>query len=135
MKKEKEQSEFSRKFKAGWKKANEIWGKIKHVFDIIGKVLYHLRKPALTVPVVLAALKVYAYAQENMPEVVGILLKEDGSYYKMMDKAVVINSCMGLTAICLGLMFLSRRTIYPWLISLFTLVLPILVIVTNIFPA
>jgi len=33
------------------------------------------------------------------------------------------------------MMWLSRRTIYPWIISIFTLVLPILIWITNVFPA
>ena len=36
---------------------------------------------------------------------------------------------------CLLLMFLSRRVIYPWLISIFTLVLPLLLLLSNIYPA
>ena len=40
-----------------------------------------------------------------------------------------------MTALCLLMMFLSRKTIYPWIISIFSLVLPFLLIVTNIFPA
>ena len=40
-----------------------------------------------------------------------------------------------LTAVCLLLMFISKKVLYPWLISIFSLVLPILILITNIFPA
>ena len=40
-----------------------------------------------------------------------------------------------ITGVCLVMMFLSRRTIYPWLISIFSLVLPWLIWITNVFPA
>ena len=33
------------------------------------------------------------------------------------------------------MMFLSRRTLYPWLICLFSMLLPVLILVSNIFPA
>lgn len=135
MKEKKEPSEFAKKAKAVWKKTKEIWAKIEHVCGIIGKVLYHLRKPALAVPVVWAGMKVFEEARERLPDAVGILLKESGDYMYMLDKEVAIKSCMVLTGACLLLMFLSRKTIYPWLISLFTLVVPILLIVTNMFPA
>ena len=38
-------------------------------------------------------------------------------------------------ALCLLMMLISRRTIYPWLISLFSLILPFALLITNIFPA
>ena len=39
-----------------------------------------------------------------------------------------------VTGVCLVMMWLSRRTIYPWIISIFSLVLPILIWITNVFP-
>ena len=38
-------------------------------------------------------------------------------------------------AACLLLMFLSRRVVYPWLVSIFSLALPLLIYITNVFPA
>jgi Na+-driven multidrug efflux pump len=40
-----------------------------------------------------------------------------------------------ITGACLVLTFLSRKSIYPWLISVFSLVIPVLLLVTNIYPA
>jgi hypothetical protein len=42
---------------------------------------------------------------------------------------------MVITVGCLVMMFFSRKTIYPWIISLMSLLLPLLLIVTNTFPA
>jgi len=33
------------------------------------------------------------------------------------------------------LMVCSRRALYPWLISAFTLILPVLILITNVFPS
>ena len=55
----------------------------------------------------------------------------DGIRHSFRFKIIV---CLAVTALCLLMMFISRRTIYPWLISIFSLVLPILLIVTNMLP-
>lgn len=109
--------------------------KAGHVFSVIGKVLYHMRKLFLAVPVVWLAVRLYGIAMEKLPPAVGLLLQESGDYARMVDRETATMGCMVVTAACLLMMFLSRRTLYPWLISLFSLVLPLLLIVTNIFPA
>ncbi len=109
--------------------------KAGHVFSVIGKVLYHMRKLFLAVPVVWLAVRLYGIAMEKLPPAVGLMLQESGEYARMVDRETAALGCMAVTAVCLLMMFLSRRTLYPWLISLFSLVLPLLLIVTNIFPA
>ena len=42
---------------------------------------------------------------------------------------------LALTLACLFLMFCSRKALYPWAISVFTLALPILLLVSNLYPA
>ena len=42
---------------------------------------------------------------------------------------------VAVTALCLLLMMCSRKTIYPWLISLFSLVLPLVLMLGAVFPA
>ena len=119
----------------GWEKTKEIWAKIERVFGIIGKVLYHLRKVFLTVPVVLLALRVFNECKERLPEDVGFLLQEGGTYRYVTDRGTALSVCMAITAGCLVMMFCSRKVVYPWLISLFTLLLPVLLVITNMFPA
>jgi hypothetical protein len=41
---------------------------------------------------------------------------------------------LGVTAACLLLMFCSRRTLYPWLISIMSLLLPMLILLLNNYP-
>lgn len=116
-------------------KTKEVFNKIGHVLGIIGKVLYHLRKLFLAAPVVYAAMRIYAYAEEKLPETVGILLLESGDFQYMLARNTAVLGCMGVTGACLLLMFCSRRTIYPWVISIFSLVLPFLLIITNMYTA
>lgn len=134
MKEKVNQSEPAQKG-AAWQKTKLAFEKTGRVFGVIGKVLYHMRKLFLAVPVVWLAVRLYGIAMEKLPSVVGLLLQESGEYARMVDREVAAMGCMAVTVACLLMMFCSRRTLYPWLISLFSLVLPILLIVTNIFPA
>jgi hypothetical protein len=59
----------------------------------------------------------------------------NGQFAETVSKSAAVYGPMGVTAICLALMVCSRRALYPWLISVFTLILPILILVTNIFPS
>lgn len=118
-----------------WQKTKATFDKTGRVLGIIGKVLYHLRKIFFAAPVVWLAVKMYGYAMEKLPNAVGLLLREDGGYLRYMDRDTAMMGCLAVTGGCLLMMFLSRRTLYPWLISVFSLVLPVLLIVTNTFLA
>jgi len=135
MAKEKKQSAFVTKWKAGVKKFRSVTDPIDRVMAKIGKVLFHMRKFFLTVPVVLLAMEVFLYAKERLPQEVGLLLQENGQFKYLLDRNTAMSCCLAVTGACLLLMFMSRRTIYPWLISVFSLILPLFLIVSNIFPA
>lgn len=101
---------------------------------ITGKVLYHLRKVFLALPVVYYAVKFASYNMENLPEQVGLNLQSTGEFAQMISREAAVYGPLGITAVCLLLMFLSRRVVYPWIISALTLILPILVLITNQYP-
>ena len=125
-----------------WEATAAARAKVKNLFSMIGKIfqgifkwIYRLRGLFLAVPVALVALRLAAFNKENLPEMVGIDLQATGQYTYLLDRETVIMWPLIITGGCLALMLLSRRTIYPWIISIFTLVIPILIYVTNIFPA
>jgi len=134
--------EFKKKCQKLWAGSKPARKKTAAVFSVIGKVLkgiwlwiYRLRSVFLAVPVALAALRLAAFNRENLPEMVGIDLQATGQYSYVFERETVILWPLLITGGCLVLMFLSRRNIYPWIISIFTLVIPILIYVTNVFPA
>ena len=71
----------------------------------------------------------------NLPAQVGINLQTSGEYALEISRILAVMGPLAVTAVCLLLMFCSRRVIYPWLISLFSLILPVLILITNTFPA
>ena len=94
-----------------------------------------LRKVIMALPVVAAMLYLADQCRERLPEMVGINFLTNGEFERFVERETAISGTMTITILCLVCMALSRKTIYPWLISIFSLVLPILLIVTNMFPA
>ena len=117
------------------KNENTSGKKFWTVMKKIWKWVYHLRGVLLAIPVGVGAAMLAMRNMRLLPEVVGINLLANGEYQWMVSRNVAVMGPLAVTAVSLLLMFCSRRTLYPWLISLFTLVLPLLVWVTNVFPA
>ena len=133
-------------FTAGWKKVNadlqeglqstgSVYSKIKHVIGILVMCIYRLRSVFLAIPVVYYALKLAAYNGEHLPEEVGLNLLSTGEFAVMISRELAVMGPLAVTAACLVLMFTSRKALYPWAISIFTLILPVLLLISNLYPA
>jgi len=121
-------SEKKKRSSVDWKK---IWAGVGSVFSWI----YKLRSVLLAIPVAVGAVVLAIKNMAQLPAQVGINLLADGTFEKTISRGVAVMGPLAITALCLLLMFTSKRVVYPWLISLFTLVLPLLLWVTNTFPA
>ena len=104
------------------------------VLKVIGKWIYRLRG-LMAIPVAVAALYLAVQNMARLPEEVGINLLANGQYEYLVSRGLAVLVPLVVTGVCLVMMFLSRRTIYPWIISIFSLVLPWLIWFTNVFPA
>ena len=108
---------------------------INSLISFLGHVLFRLRKLVLAVPVVYWALKLAFYNREHLPEQVGINIQSSGEFTHTIARDLAVMGPLGLTVACLLLMFCSRKAMYPWAISVFTLVLPLLILFSNLYPA
>ncbi len=125
-----------------WAKTQPVIGKIAAFMHELGLALkaifhflYRLRKVFLAVPVAWGAVMLALYNQNNLPAVVGLDLQSSGDFNLQVVRELAVLGPIALTAVCLLLMFASRRTLTPWLVSLFSLAVPVLILITNIFPA
>ena len=109
--------------------------KVNMWITFLGTLLFRLRKVVLAVPVVSVALKLASYNREHLPELVGINLQSSGEFTQMISRDMAVLGPLGLTVACLLLMFCSRKAMYLWAISIFTLVLPLLLLISNLYPA
>lgn len=135
-------SELKNKLLTAWASTEPFRTKFMEVFDHIGYVLlviwkwiYNLRSIILAVPVVIVAIRLAIMNMSRLPDTVGILILSSGEYQWMVERGIAVMGPLAVTAGCLLLMFLSRRVVYPWLISIFSLALPLLIYITNVFPA
>lgn len=116
------------------KKAESGVQKVISILRLIGNLIYRLRKVILAIPVVYYAIVFGVYNAKYLPERVGIVLQSNGEFAQTVARGLAVLGPMGVTAACLLLMFCSRRTMYPWLISIMSLALPILILLLNNYP-
>ena len=121
--------------RTGWQKTKAVLKKISDVIDIILTVIYRLRKIIMAAPVVYYAIKLAQYNMEHLPAVVGVNMQSNGIFTEMISREVAVMGPLAITGICLLLMFFSRKALYSWAISIFTLMLPILLLFSNRYPA
>ena len=112
-----------------------VWMKIKRVVGILVMVIYRLRSVFLAIPVAWFALKLAAYNSKNLPEQVGINLLSSGAFAMTVSREMAVMGPLAVTAACLVLMVTSRKALYPWAVSILTLILPVLLLVSNLYPA
>lgn len=128
-------SSISEKMGPGFQKVSAVFQKIGHVIHQIGWWIFRLRRFILAIPVVVAAFRIASVNMDRLPEMVGLNLQSTGEFAQMVTREYAVYGPLGVTLLCLLLMFFSRKVFYPWVISIFTLVLPYLIYLTNIYPA
>lgn len=105
--------------------------RIATVFGTLFTWIFRLRKIFMALPVLYAAAELAKRNLEELPEMVGFDIQSTGEFAQMISRDTAVYGPLALTIVCVVLMLLSRKTIYPWLISIFSLVLPLLIWVLN----
>ncbi len=108
--------------------------KLKEILRVACQWVYKLRSIILAVPVVIASIVLAIQNLQRLPGFVGINMQPNGEPAMMLERGVAVFLPLLVTAVCLLMMFLSKKVLYPWLISVFSLALPILLWITNVFP-
>lgn len=104
------------------------------IIRLIGDLIWRLRKVIMAIPVIYYAIYFGIYNAKYLPERVGLVLQSNGEFAQTVSRSLAVLGPMGITAACLLLMFCSRRALYPWLISILTLLLPMLILLLNNYP-
>lgn len=108
-----------------------FFGVIGMAVKFIVKWIWKLRKVIMAAPVVWAAVKLAMENMDRLPEKVGLDIQSTGEFARMITREEAVYWPLGITLFCLLLMFCSKKPILPWVISIFTLVLPWLIWLTN----
>ena len=117
---------------SGGQSVAQFFKRIWYVITLTGKWIYFLRSIFLAIPVAVVALGLAMRNMRLLPESVGINILANGEYEWMISRNLAVLGPLVVTGVCLLLTLCSRKMLYPWLISIFTLVLPLVIWVTNL---
>lgn len=109
------------------------------LFKMICMWVYKLRSVFLAIPVAFAAIIIALDNLFKLPDTVSLCMPFPGSegvaiQIVELSKVVAVFGPLLITAACILMMFCSRRVAYPWLISVFSLVLPLFIYFSSVFP-
>ena len=119
----------------GLSKTRQVTSKTANTLISAWKYISKFRKVFLAVPVGTMAVILALQNIVKLPVVVGLDLQSNGEFTIQIAREIAALGPMAITALCLLLMFCSKRTLTPWLVSVFSLLLPLLILLTNTFPA
>lgn len=122
----------TRPFREG---TGKVMGGTGRVLKVTGSYLFRLRAVLMAVPVAVVAIMLAMKNMERLPESVGLMIQTNGEFAMLVPKTMAVFGPLGVTALCILLTLCSKKTVFPWLISVFTLVLPVLIWFTNVYPA
>ena len=117
-----------------FEKTKSVCDKVGSVIGSICSWIYKLRKLIMAAPVVYLAIRIAIANSTRLPEAVGMNLQSSGEFAMMVTRNYAVFGPLLVTGFCLLLMFCSRKTLFPWIISIFSLVLPYLIYLTNLYP-
>ena len=112
-------------------KAVKVYRKASQIINFLCKWVYRLRKVIMAVPVVYVALKLARENADRLPKTVGLDLQATGEFAHTVSRTVAVQAPLLITAAALALMFLSKKAVFPWVVSILTLALPYLIYFTN----
>lgn len=110
---------------------DQVLGKIGKVFHFIGLWIYRLRGVLISLPVAIAAWRLAAYNKANLPETVGLSMLSTGEFAQTVSLQTAVMVPFFVTIACLVMVLCSRKTLYPWIISIFSLAIPLLLLLNN----
>ena len=110
---------------------HNVW----QVSKMVAKWMYQLRSVLLAIPVAAVALGLAGKNMTRLPGTVGFFLQENGDFQFLVTRSVAVMGPLAITGVCILLMFCSRKVVFPWLISVFSLLIPWIIWITNMFAA
>lgn len=105
--------------------------KVWFVLKLTGQWIYKLRSLVLSIPIFVCAGVLAIRNARLLPASVGINILANGDYQWYISRGAAVLIPFVVTIFCLGMMAISKKVLYPWLISVFSLALPLVVWLTN----
>lgn len=106
-----------------------VAGKVSYAWEYVCR----FRKLFLAAPVAVMAIILAIANLIKLPAIVGLDLQANGEFNIEIIREVAVLGPLAITAVCLLLMFASKRTLTPWMVSVVSLLLPLVILLTNTF--
>lgn len=114
--------------------AKDACAEVGRIVKIGAGYVIKMRKIFLAIPVAWGAIYLAVYNEAHLPAVVGLNLQTSGEFNLQVIRELAVLGPVVITGVCLVLMLCSRRLLTPWLVSMFSLLLPVFILITNTFP-
>lgn len=136
-------NQFVDKPRPGMEKTQFFFKKLRVNAKTLVQYIYNLRGVILAIPTMTVAIVLAARNQVKLPTTVEVILPhidrgaEDAvlgfiTYQtEYLARSTAVTAPLVITLACLLLMICSKRTLYPWMISLLTLTIPLFLLLTN----
>lgn len=134
------------KMRPGFQRVGSVFRSIGSTFATLWRYIFWFRGIIMAAPVAAASAVLAAMNMNRLPETVEITKialdtkAEDALFGFLVTSTdyvardVAVYAPLLVTGICLLLMFCSKRKLYPWIISIFTLCLPLVLYLFNTYP-
>lgn len=133
---------FSDKWDAFAEKNAPFFEKVGNFFRKLGNAIMKIwnftikfKQFILAIPVATGALLLALRNMRVLPKQVGFGLQLDGTFDFVVARGIAVLCPVAITAMCLLLMFCSKRVLTPWLVSIFSLAIPVVLWIMNCYPA
>ena len=114
--------------------------KLKAFFDKVWFVLkltvkwgYQLRSLVLSIPVFVCAAALAIRNARQLPMYVSVITLGQNQF--LITRSVAVLVPLSVSCICIVLMLCSKKMLYPWLVSVLSLVLPLVIWLASTFSA
>ena len=105
----------------GAQKLKAFFNKVWFVLKLTVKWGYQLRSFVLSIPVFVCAAALAIRNAQLLPEELSVSIGEN---LYVITRGVAVLVPLAVTCICIVLMLCSKKMLYPWLVSVLSLVLP-----------
>ena len=105
------------------------------VLKRIWNIVWMCRGVFISLPVLWIAIVQAFRNASRLPETVGLNIQATGEFALSVSRSTAVVVPLLITIGCILMTCLTKRNLFPWLISVFSLVLPVLIWFINIYPA
>ena len=123
------------KLSPGLQKIGRFFKKTADIIVRIWSYVLRFKKVIIVAPVANAAVYLALWSMDTLPAKVGLGIQLDGTFDYMIAREIAVLGPIAVTGLCILLTLCSKRTLTPWLVSVFSLVLPIWIWFINTFPS